>query len=114
MKAIHRMDSVAYGILMAGAANSVITGLTKVSMISRVTGRRPAGMKAYYGLVGIATMYKLVRLMAPKTKEERRLIKMAQLYDQAETYQHQAKHYGHAADILLKRAMKAVRTPISK
>lgn len=106
MKAIYKADQVASGMLLAGALNSAITGLTKFSAARRLSGNKSSGMKIYYGLLGAATAYKIGRTLAPKTKEEKNLIKFAEMYDRAEDYRKKARKYRKTANISFNQSVK--------
>jgi uncharacterized membrane protein YuzA (DUF378 family) len=110
MKLINRIDAIATGILLTGALNSSVTGLTKTSVASRLTGRNRQAMKLYYGIIGAATTYKAIRLLTPKTKTERRVERIAQVYDQAETYNRRAQAYQRAAQTILAHSLRALRS----
>lgn len=106
MKAINKADQVASGVLMAGALSSALTGLTKTKGANKLSSNKSSGMKIYYGLLGAATAYKIGRLLAPKTKEERSLIKIAEMYDRAEDYRKKAKKYRKTANISFNQSVK--------
>ncbi len=106
MKAIYKADQVASGLLLAGALNSAITGLTRFSMAKQLSGKKTSGMKIYYGVIGAATAYKIARIMAPKTKEEKNLLKLAGMYDKAGNYKRKAKKYRKSANISFNQSVK--------
>lgn len=106
MKAIYKVDQLASGLMLAGALNSAVTGLTRFSMAKQISGKKKSGMKVYYGILGAATAYKIARLMAPKTKEEKNLMKIAQMYEKADDYKKKAKKYRKTANISFNQSVK--------
>ena len=92
--------------MLAGALISAVTGLTRFIMAKEISGRRSSGMKVYYAILGAATAYKIGRLLAPKTKEERNLVKIAGMYDRAEDYRKKAKKYRKTANISFNQSVK--------
>jgi hypothetical protein len=109
MKAIPKIDRAADTMLVAGALGSALTGLLRNSTMRKHGGRKSAGTKLYLGILSAATAYKLIRTLGPKTKEEQRLIKVAKLYDKANSYQQRASLYRSIAEKLFQRQAKQLK-----
>src|SRR5437879_1656896 len=102
MKALRRIDLLAEIILVTGAINSSLS-VADESPTNHLARKNRNAVKAFYGLLGAATIYKALRSVAPKTKEEQRIAKMTELYNQAESYQKRANLYRQTAEMFLKR-----------
>jgi hypothetical protein len=109
MKAVRQIDKIAYGVLLAGVINSVMTGLLRKNPGKSKSRCKSSGAQFYHGLIGAATAYKIFRDLGPKTKEEQRLIKLARLYNQAEVYQRRATAYRNVAERILRKNLKNLK-----
>ena len=114
MRALHSIDKLAYGVLFAGAMDSVVKGMAATKATKPFADKKSQnGMKLYYGIIAVASVYKFLRIVGPKTKEEKRLIKAAEMYDKAITYQKRASIYRRAAKAFLDRRRKGFKATTS-
>ncbi len=92
-KAIQKADGVAGGIMALGAINSGLIGLAKLNMMSKFFGRKSMIMRTAYGLIGLAAIYRAARLLAPKTKHQRRMEKIDESLRQFEQLEKKLRVY---------------------
>jgi uncharacterized membrane protein YuzA (DUF378 family) len=93
MKTIQKADGVADGIMALGAINSGLIGLARLNMMSKIFGRRSIFMRTAYALVGLAAIYRLARILIPKSRHQQRLEKIDKTLHQFEQLEHQLKTY---------------------
>lgn len=113
MNVIRYFDKVAYGLMIAGALRSVQRSLTNQPSAGPFGKSEPQTQdKAVAALLVAAVGYKLFRLVGPKTKEEKRMIKAAELYRKANIYRKRADMYRHSADVFFKKRIKGSKQPL--
>jgi hypothetical protein len=100
MKFMRKLDTAAATILLAGVAYTVVSGLLESDDDTASRRRLPT---AGYALLGAATAYSAVRMVAPKTKRDQRLDQVGSWYDQADNYYRRAKLYRKAAEKIIQR-----------
>jgi hypothetical protein len=100
MKLIRKLDTAATAILLAGVSYTVVSGLLESDDDSAPRRRLPT---TGYALLGAATIYSTVRLVAPKTKRDQRLDQVNAWYNQADSYYRRAKLYRKAAEKIIQR-----------
>lgn len=113
MKAVKTMDNLAAGLVLAGAINWGIKGLTRRDTLSRVARPQSDLARGVYSAFGAAAVYQLARAIGPKTDQEKRLERLEKLYSQIEDYRHRMQKmdaYRAAASEFIKRRIKNLRT----
>jgi len=100
MKLIRKLDTVATAVLLAGVTYTVASGLLESDDDTTSRRRLPT---VGYALLGAATVYSAVRLVAPKTKRDQRLDQVNAWYNQADNYYRRAKLYRKAAEKIIQR-----------
>lgn len=109
MNTIRKIDQIAYGVLLIGALNSVISRVAKLSNEEKNDNNKETsnyGMILFASLLAAASVYSIGRLVGPKTREEKKLQKMADIYDMADQYKKKAKNYGHSANTAMHAGAK--------
>ncbi len=112
MKFIRNIDSVAQALLFIGTAHHVAKGMNTRDDAHK-TFSTPLN-KLYLGLLGAAAIYRIGRLMGPKTGDEKRAARLTQLYNQAAGYRKRAQLYRNSAEVLLRRGIHNVKLPTNK
>jgi hypothetical protein len=110
MQTLRKADGLAFGILTVGTVGSIIDATAK----PRRTGAAKYGALAYYGLMGAAAIYRISRAAMPKSPSQRRLERLSQLNDQAETYWQQLQRRRRQTDQLVRAQYRNLKSAISK
>lgn len=91
MTTIRVADKLSLGILLGATTGSVLLGYSKLHAIKNTPVAYNPWMNLYYGVLGAAGVYQLIRFIAPKTKQEQQAEKIQQAYQSAITYRDRAK-----------------------
>ena len=86
MKSIRKMDGLSTTLMAAGAINWGLVALTKRDAVGRVFGRKSSPARTIYSIIGVAALYKIGRIVAPKPAQEKRAQKVMGLLDRLDYY----------------------------
>lgn len=115
MTTIRIADKLSLGVLLGATAGSVLLGYSKLYAIKNTPVAYNPWMNLYYGAVGVAGAYQLIRFIAPKTKQEQQAEKIQQAYQSAITYRDRAKQqYLQTQTFLQQHLAKLQRTEAIK
>ncbi len=112
-KSMQKVDGMAYGVMALGAINSGLIGLARLNMMSKIFRRNSKLMRGAYALIGLTAIYRSIRLLAPKSKHERRLQKLDHALDKIEGYEKQARVYSQTAENYIHK-LKKMRPSLAK
>ncbi len=112
MKPLRTVDTIAHTLLLLGTVHYITEGLSKAKDQRKAEPTNTN--KLYLGLLAVAAVYRVGRLIGPKTPEEKRAARLTHLYDQASSYRKRAELYRNTAEGLLKRSLHNLKAVTAK
>lgn len=113
MKAVKTIDNLAAGLVLVGAINWGIKGATRRDAVARVARPQSNVTRGIYTGIGLAAIYQLGRAFGPKTRDEKRLMKLEKYYDQMEGYRQRLaklEDYGSSARQMMQQHLGKIRS----
>jgi hypothetical protein len=118
MRVIKTIDKLSLGIMLIGAVSSLAGGVRQLTDGADPDSKDKPQINplagVLYGGLAIATIYRIGRMLAPKTKEEQRLERVTELYDKADGLSRRALLYRKAAETSLKHQIDHVKAATHK